>query len=260
MTAPVFLGESSPLAGLQAGDRYILGGDEGRHARVVQRRALGEAIDLVDGRGLRLRCVVSGLPTVEAQSRAATLELTVQERIVEAEPQPVLTLVQGLAKGEHSDLAITQAVETGVNAIVPWQADRSIVIWRGDREAKSLAKWSAAVTAAAKQSRRAFIPPISAAVNSVQLAKLVASVTNSGGLALVLDSAGEIALSRVELPSSGQVLVIVGPEGGISDTELAALSASGAISVRMGPEIMRSSTAGAVAIALLAVKLGRWEG
>ena len=257
MTAPVFLGAPAELASLDAGDRYLLTGDEGRHARVVQRREVGEAIDLVDGRGLRLRCVVSGLPDGSG-GKPQSLELEVTARVVEPAPTPEITLVQALAKGDHSEMAITTAVETGVNAVVPWQADRSIVIWRGDRAEKSRAKWEAAVTAAAKQSRRAYIPTVEPPVNTAQLVNLVKETVADQGVALVLDAAGAISLEAAKLPVNGKILVIVGPEGGISDTELAALNAAGANSVRLGQYIMRSSTAGPVAIAVIAMKLGRW--
>jgi len=255
MTAPLFLADAAVLAPLQVGDHLTLDGDEGRHARVVQRRQVGELLDVSDGHGLRLRCVIDALP----ENAKSALDLQIQERIAEPAAEPRITLVQALAKGDHSEMAITTAVETGVDAVIPWQADRSIVVWRGDRAVKSAAKWTAAVTAAAKQSRRAWIPPVEAAVNSDQLAALVRQVSQNGGTALVLDAAGDMSLSAVPLPNAGQILIIVGPEGGISDAELTALNAAGAISVRLGPEIMRSSTAGPVAVAIIAMRLGRWE-
>ena len=278
MTAPVFLAppssppnsplKSSPnspsglssglssgaLAAVQPGDRYILTGDEGRHARVVQRLQAGELVDIVDGSGLRLRCEVVPPDGLGKD----VLSVTVLSRTTEPNPVPALTLVQALAKGEASELAIAQAVEVGVSAIQPWQSERAIVIWRGERAAKSAVKWETAVSRAAKQARRALVPPVRPVVTTPELATLVQRTVQADGAAFVLDGAASASLADVPLPTTGEILVIVGPEGGISADEIARLTAAGAVSVTAGPHIMRSSTAGAVATAALMLRLGRW--
>jgi 16S rRNA (uracil1498-N3)-methyltransferase len=199
----------------------------------------------------------------------------------EPEPDIVLILVQALAKGDRDEMAVEAAVETGVDGIVPWQAERSVVIWRGERAAKSLVRWRATVRAAVKQSRRARVPPVSSAVTTAQLAALIQAAVSNNGVALVLHEDANVSLADVPLPSAAavaakeaarpadevpvwadgpvQVVVIVGPEGGISDAELAALTQAGAVTVRLGPHVLRTSTAGPVAIALLSQRLGRWE-
>ena len=150
MSAPVFLAEAggssdgataSGLAGYPAGSLYVLDGAEGRHAGVVQRRGVGEHVDVVDGDGLRLRCVIE---LVEA----AQVSLRVEEVVQEPAPDVVVTLVQALAKGDRDEMAIEAATEVGADAVVPWQAERSVVVWRGDRAAKSRARWLATVRAA----------------------------------------------------------------------------------------------------------------
>ncbi|MBD8077460.1 16S rRNA (uracil(1498)-N(3))-methyltransferase [Cellulosimicrobium arenosum] len=262
MSAPVFLAETR-LDDLVPGDRYVLDGAEGRHAGVVQRRGPGERVDVSDGAGLRLRCVVEQVDT-------SRVTLLVQE--VEAEPEPgvVLTLVQALAKGDRDEMAIEAATEVGVDAIVPWQAERSVVVWRGERAARSRARWLATVRTASKQARRARLPRTDVAVDSRGLAELAAQVVAAGGCVIVLHEEATTPLADVPLPvpaptapvdeSGGApaVLVVVGPEGGISAGELEAFTSAGAVAARLGPHVLRTSTAGPVAVAILAERLGRW--
>jgi 16S rRNA (uracil1498-N3)-methyltransferase len=247
MTAPVFLVTAATLADLSVGDEVTLDGPEGRHAFVVQRRRVGERIDLVDGAGTRASTRI-------AQVTGTTAELVVESVTYEAEPTVRISLAQALAKGDRDELAISAATEVGVDEIVPWQADRSIVVWRGDRAAKSRARWHAAVDTATKQSRRARRPVVHTEVDTNGLVDLVQQVAAS----LVLDADATKAFADLVLPTAGTILVIVGPEGGISEEELTALTTAGAQPVRLGPHVLRTSTAGPIAIALLAERLGRW--
>ena len=251
MSAPVFLAEPGTLDGVRAGDAYRLTGAEGRHAAVVQRRAAGERVDVVDGRGVRL------LGVVEAAGPDG-LALRVEARDDEPAPAVSLVLVQALAKGDRDDLAIEAATEVGVDAVVPWQADRSIVQWRGERGEKSRAKWVQTVRAAAKQSRRAWVPDVDEPHDTRRLAARAARVTAGGGAVLVLHEEATTPIASAALPASGECLVVVGPEGGIGDDELARLTDAGAVAVRLGPHVLRTSTAGPVALAVLAERLGRW--
>jgi 16S rRNA (uracil1498-N3)-methyltransferase len=260
VSAPVFLAEGGGLAALAPGDAFLLEGAEGRHAGVVQRRGPGERLDVVDGAGTRARCVVEA-------AGADGVRLRVVD--VEREPAPgvVLTLVQALAKGDRDELAVEAAVEVGVDAVVPWQAERSVVVWRGPRAAKSHARWVATVRSAVKQARRACVPPVGEPVTSKQLAARVREVVGAGGAVVVLHEEATTPLAGVALPAAApdgpgaaapELLVVVGPEGGISDGELELLTAAGAVAARLGPHVLRTSTAGPVAIALLCERLGRW--
>jgi len=254
MSAPVFLAGPGTLDALGVGDTYLLDGEEGRHAGLVQRRGAGERIDLVDGDGVRLRTVV------EEVSREG-LRLRVESREVEEAPEPALVLVQALAKGDRDELAVEAATEVGVDVVVPWQAERSVVVWRGDRAAKSQARWRATVRSAVKQSRRARKPRVEDAVDSRRLVERVREVVAAGGLAVVLhEEASEPVSVALEAAreAHGEVLVVVGPEGGISEREVESLLAAGARAVRLGPHVLRTSTAGPVALGLLAHHLGRW--
>ena len=251
MSAPVFLAEPGTLDGVTDGATYLLDGTEGRHAGVVQRRGPGERVDVVDGSGVRLLGVV-GAVTSEG------VLVHVQQRVVEPAPAVALVLVQALAKGDRDEMAIEAATEVGVDAVVPWQAERSIVVWRGDRAAKSRARWLGTVRAAAKQSRRARVPDVEVALDGRGLTERVRAVVAAGGVALVLHEDASDPIASAGLPEAGECLVVVGPEGGIGDGELGRLVDAGARAVRLGPHVLRTSTAGPVALAMLAERLGRW--
>ena len=251
MTAPVFFLSSTTLADITPGSEVTLDGPEARHAIVVQRRRTGDLIDLVDGAGLRVSVRIRDIDNGTARAIVEAIHR-------EDEPSVRLVLVQALAKGDRDERAISVATETGVDEIVPWQAERSIVVWRGDRAAKSRARWNAAVDAATKQSRRARRPVVHDEVDSTGLAAMVRTITAGGGAALVLHATAAERFADVPLPTTGKVLIAIGPEGGISDRELADLEAAGARPVRLGPHILRTSTAGPIAVAMAAERLGRW--
>lgn len=256
MSAPVFLAESGNLGGLTQGDTYVLDGLEGRHAGVVQRRGVGERIDVVDGAGLRLTCRVTAV-------QAAEVTLEVVESVQESTDGVSVVLVQALAKGDRDELAIEAATEAGVDAVLPWQAERSVVVWRGDRAAKSRARWVATVRAATKQARRASLPGVGEVVDAKGLAARTAQVVASGGVVVVLHEEATLPIAQVPLPprtgdAVAEVLVVVGPEGGISDRECTLLTEAGATLARLGPHVLRTSTAGPIAVALLSERLGRW--
>lgn len=257
MSAPVFLAEAGDLGGLAPGDTYVLDGLEGRHAGVVQRRGVGERIDVVDGEGLRVGCRVTAV-----QASEVTLEVVDVHR--EASDGVSVVLVQALAKGDRDELAIEAATEAGVDAVLPWQAERSVVVWRGDRAAKSRARWVATVRAATKQARRAALPAVGEVVDAKGLAARTAQVVAQGGVVVVLHEEATAPIAQVSLPvpdpqaPAREVLVVVGPEGGISERECALLTGAGASLARLGPHVLRTSTAGPIAVALLSERLGRW--
>lgn len=248
MTAPVFLVEPAALDS----DPVVVDGAEGRHAATVRRIAVGEPVDLVDGAGHRARCVVTAVGR-------DTITCAVQERVFEAEPRPRITVVQALPKGDRGELAVEVMTEAGVDAVVPWQAERCITRWRGDRVARSLTKWRSAARAAAKQSRRSRIPEVSEPVGKAGVVALLESAT----LGIVLHEEGAVRLSQLPLPEelfgpAGHAVLVVGPEGGFSDAELAAFEDAGALRALLGPTVLRTSTAGVAALAVLQARCGRW--
>ncbi|MGM1063424.1 16S rRNA (uracil(1498)-N(3))-methyltransferase [Saccharothrix sp. Mg75] len=244
MTLPVFL-----VPALPAGDAVVLDGPEGRHAATVRRLRAGEELVLSDGTGDQVRCVVE-----EALKDA--LRLRVVERWTVPEPSVRVVLVQALVKGDRGELAVELATEAGVDAVVPWRASRCVTKWEdGPRGAKALERWRATAREAAKQARRARVPSVADPVQTPGLASLV----SSSATALVLHESSSQGIGTVPLPPSGDVLLVVGPEGGITDGELSALTAAGAHVVRLGPAVLRASTAAAVALGALGVLTDRWR-
>lgn len=246
MSAPLFLVGEGTLDDVTVGDSVRLDGPEGRHAATVTRLAVGEAILLADGTGARVAGRVS-------MSGRDVLEVTVEEVTREPAPEPRFTLVQALAKGDRDLLAIEMATELGVDELVPWSAARSVVVWRGERAAKSRAKWVRTVLAASKQARRARVPEVAPLADGGALRERVARAE----VALVLHEEASEPLAGVQLPTTGEVLLIVGPEGGITAEETAGLVEAGARVVRLGDTVLRTSSAGPAAIALLSGR-SRW--
>lgn len=256
MSAPVFLAEGNNLLSHEVGSIFVLDGEEGRHAGVVQRRQAGERIDIVDGKGARLSTVVES-------TQQGHLELRVEEVSQEPANSHQFVLVQALAKGDRDEMAIEASTEIGVDGVVPWQADRSIVVWRGPRAAKSHARWVATIRAATKQARRARIPFVEQPVDSKGLCKLIETTIASGGAAIVLHEEATTPIGAIQLPPAGetapQVLLIVGPEGGMTDREVESFQEAGAQLGRLGPHVLRTSTAGPVALSVLSATTGRWS-
>jgi len=257
MSAPVFIAEAHDLSAYKPGSIFHLDGAEGRHAGVVQRRQAGERLDVVDGYGRRLRCVIAAV-------NQSDLDLEVIEYCDESARPFEFVLVQALAKGDRDELAIEAATELGVDTVVPWQAERSIVIWRGERAAKSHAKWRATVRSAAKQARRSRIPHVNDPMDSKALAAWIKEVTHSGGMVIVLHEDATQPLGSLSLPTTTvgdnpvRIVLVVGPEGGMSEREVESFTAAGAQLRLLGPHVLRTSTAGPVGLTLLSHLTGRW--
>ncbi|MET9247157.1 16S rRNA (uracil(1498)-N(3))-methyltransferase [Nonomuraea sp. NPDC003709] len=241
MTVPVFLSQELD------GPELTLGGPEGRHAASVRRLRAGERIDLTDGAGAVAECVVR-------EVLKDALRLDVLRRYEVEPPRPRLVVVQGLPKGDRGELAVEMMTEAGVDVIVPWAASRSITQWKGDKVAKGLHKWRSTAREAGKQARRFHLPEVTEPATTAQVDKLLAGAA----LGLVLHEEAAEPLSGVALPASGDIVVVVGPEGGVSDDELAGFRAAGAVSVLLGPTVLRTSTAGVAAASVLLTRTGRW--
>lgn len=242
MSAPVFLADDV------AGDHIVLSGPEGRHAATVRRLRTGEAVDVVDGRGTRASCRVTSVGR-------DTVGLDVASRTTEVVVEPRLVLVQGLVKGDRGELAVELATEVGIDEVVPWSAERCIVTWTGERGAKAQARWRATAREAAKQSRRSWVPQVTEVHASAQVAERV----RASSAAFVLHEAAADSLALQAFPSSGEVVLVVGPEGGITEGEVAAFLAAGAVCARLGASVLRTSTAGAVAAAVVSAQTARWR-
>jgi 16S rRNA (uracil1498-N3)-methyltransferase len=261
MTLPVFLADDllvPSAAALRPGDAARLEGAEGRHAALARRLAVGELLDVVDGAGLRLTCEATAVSSAGA-------ELLVRARREEPEPRPALVLVQALAKGGRDEQAVETATEIGVDRVVPWQANRSVVRWQGAKAQRGRAKWQALVRAASKQSRRARIPEVLPVLDSRGLAAWVRGFADEGGRCLVCHEEAVRALTAhleelgADLGRAAGIAMIVGPEGGVDAAELEALRAAGAVPVLLGPHVLRSASAGPAAAVLVSAATGRWS-
>ncbi|MFE4608607.1 16S rRNA (uracil(1498)-N(3))-methyltransferase [Streptomyces niveus] len=246
MTAPVFVVDAT--VGLRPGT-VTLEGPEGRHAVSVRRLRVGEEVVLTDGAG------TGAHGTVAAVHGKDRLDVEVTGVRTEAEPAPRITVVQALPKGDRGEVSVETMTETGVDAIVPWQAARCITQWKGERGAKSLAKWRATAREAGKQSRRLRFPVVAEAASSKEVAALLAAAD----FAAVLHEEGSEPLATAQLPGAGSIVLVVGPEGGVSPDELALFADAGAAPYRLGPTVLRTSTAGTAACALLLGRTGRWS-
>jgi 16S rRNA (uracil1498-N3)-methyltransferase len=239
--APLFLVDT-----LGEGDEILVSGDEGRHAVDVLRLTPGEHVRVGDGHG-----TVADGEVLTAGPQG--LRVAVRDRFEIAPQSPEFVLVQALPKGDRGPLAVDLATELGVDRIVPWTASRCVTRWREDRVDRGLAKWRSAARAASKQSRRPRVPEVTDPMSTREVCGLLADAD----LALVLHEQARRPLTELTIPREGTIVVVVGPEGGLTDGEVVAFRAAGASAVRLGPEVLRSSTAGAAAFAALATRT-RW--
>ncbi len=244
VSLPLFLVGAGELP---ASGRFELGGDEGRHAAKVRRLRVGEHLELADGAGVLAGCVVTDVG----------VGLVVDVLAVRTVPAsaPRLTVVQALPKGDRGELAVELMTELGVDVVVPWAAERSIAKWEGMKAGRNQERWAAHAREAAKQARRSWVPLVEAPVDSAAVAARI----RDAAVAIVLHEAATAPLTETALPSAGELVLVVGPEGGVSDKELTQFQEAGARSCRLGPEVLRTSTAGAAALAVLAARLGRWS-
>lgn len=243
MSLPVFLCDA--VAAASVGDELVLDGDEGRHAATVMRIRPGEQLVLTDGAGTSAtgRVVEAG----KARLTVGIDDVTLTERDL-----PQVTVVQAIPKGDRGELAVEMLTEVGVDRIVPWAAARSVAVWRGDRAAKSLARWRAAARTATKQSRRSWLPAVDEPAGTADVVALL----RDADLGVVLHEEGTVPLDTLSLDGVRSVVVVVGPEGGLDGEELAAFASAHV--VRLGASVLRTSTAGVAAVAALLSRTPRW--
>ncbi|HET8604332.1 MAG TPA: 16S rRNA (uracil(1498)-N(3))-methyltransferase [Marmoricola sp.] len=244
MSLPVFL--CADVTGVAAGAEVVLEGDEGRHAVVVRRTRVGEGIVLTDGAGTAATCEVTGTARAALTARVSSVSVAPRE-------EPSVTVVQAIPKGDRGELAVEVLTEVGVDRIVPWTAERCVAVWRGERAAKSLGKWRASAREAAKQARRAWFPSVAEPASTAEVVGILAAAD----LAVVLHEEATAPLASLPVAGTGSMVVVVGPEGGLTEEELAAFA--DAHVVRLGSSVLRTSTAGVAAVAALLARTPRWS-
>jgi 16S rRNA (uracil1498-N3)-methyltransferase len=235
--------ELPAAAAVGVGDLVRLDGPEGRHAADVRRLRIGEPIDLTDGSGALLHATVSEVHKGGLVAEVGSVEIVDR-------PSPRFTVVQALAKGGRDEQAVETMTEIGVDEVVGWQAERCIARWTD----RSATRWSDTSRAAAKQARRAWWPTVSGPESTSDVARRL----GDADLAVLLHESASQSLADLAVPRHGDVVIVVGPEGGISDLELSQLTAAGGRAVRLGDTVLRASTAGAAALAVLCAAT-RWR-
>ena len=238
--------EGAAVADAAPGDDVVITGAEAHHAAVVRRVRVGEAVTVGDGSGVWL----DGTVTEAAPKRVV---VSVTARTTTSPAHPRIVLAQALAKGDRDELAVQAATELGADEIVPWQAARSVSRWNDDKAAKGVARWQSIVREAAKQAHRAWVPAVTPPADVRGLARRAA-----GAVVLVLEPTASVALSAVAVADAAEIVLVVGPEGGLAPEEITTLTDAGAIAVRLGDTVLRTSTAGPAALAVLNARLGRW--
>jgi 16S rRNA (uracil1498-N3)-methyltransferase len=235
------------LDGARVGSTVEVTGDEAHHAVTVRRLRVGERVALTDGLG---RAAVGSVSSTGKRELAVTVESLVHSPL----PEPVVTVVQAIPKGNRGELAVEVLTEIGVARVVPWAASRSVAVWKGERARKSVERWRATAREASKQARRPWFAGVDDLATTTQVSDLIATAR----LAVVLHEAATTPLASLDVPAAGSLVVVVGPEGGLSDREVAAFETAGALAVHLGSEVLRTSTAGVAAVAALLSRTARW--
>lgn len=245
MSLPVHLVPG--LAGVGVGSEVSVEGDEAHHAVAVRRLRVGEQVVLTDGAGTSVQGRV-------ASTGKRVFAVSVESVRADDAPQPAVVVVQAIPKGDRGELAVEVLTEVGVAEIVPWAAARSVAVWKGERATKSVARWRSTAREAAKQARRPWFPAVAELASTDDVVALIAAAD----LAVVLHEEASLPLASIRIPNAGRIVVVVGPEGGLSDEEVSAFVEAGAVSVRLGAEVLRTSTAGVAAVAVLLARTARW--
>ena len=253
MSLPVFI--HPDLSAARTGEAFSFTGSEARHAVTVKRMGEGERLELIDGTGIRLTL------TITAATGKDSLEGMVESIVTTPEPTPRVTVVQAIPKSERAELAVDLATQAGADEIIAWQADRCVAKWDGKKAPKAVAKWQAAADSAAKQSRRARIPQVRGPLTTPQLVQELSRDRAAGDAAaaptvLVLHEEATASIKDVTL--ADDVVLLVGPEGGIGDAELDRLKEAGATPIKLGPEVLRTASAAMVALAAIGMRTQRW--
>jgi 16S rRNA (uracil1498-N3)-methyltransferase len=229
------------------GDRVIFDAGETRHlARVLRLRA-GDEVSALDGRGHELRVRLASV------GRHAAEGVVLETRPVATESAFRLTLAQSIPKGEKMEAVIRMSTELGVHRVVPLVTDRTVAAPGAERGTARITRWQRVAREAATQSGRGAVPE----VDTPRPLGVWLEERRSEELLLCLWESGTTPLAaRLPPDPVAAATVLIGPEGGLSSGEVQAAAAAGAVVAGLGPRILRTETAGPVALALLQSRYG----
>ena len=237
---PLFIVENIP----DRGD-VVIEGDEAHHLGVA-RIKVGERITVTNGAGRRAEVEVLDINKRNVGCR-------ILEVVDEPRPNTILTVVQALTKGDRARETIELLTEGGAEIIIPWQAANSIGQWKEEKDA--LSKWRTWAREATKQSRRSWIPQVLDLHSTAELKRRI----QDGEFSLVFHESSESSLTEIfNSAAPKEVILVIGPEGGITEDEVAGLVTSGAKVVSIGRAVFRSAHAGVAALAAVQTGFGIW--
>jgi 16S rRNA (uracil1498-N3)-methyltransferase len=233
---------------LAIGARFALSEAATAHLVRVLRLDVGSPCVLFNGDGFDY-----GARLVSVEKRGAQVEV-LSKTVVGNESPLRITLAQGIARGDKMDWILQKATELGVARIAPVVTDRTEVKLDAERSEKKSAHWRGVLAAACEQSGRAVLPELPA---PQPLVKFAAGDTNTHRL--VLDPEAGQSLASLQIQPGDTITLVIGPEGGLSDRDLAALRAGGYAGIKLGPRILRTETAGIATLAALNALYGDWR-
>jgi 16S rRNA (uracil1498-N3)-methyltransferase len=250
MRVPRFFATPGEISGTEV----HLGGEEARHALKVLRLEVGDRIAVLDNRGVEYQAEISSVGPDGLTGRVLGHDAR------RTEPRLSVTIAQGIPKGDRFETVVQKATEVGALRFVPLFTERTVVELAGSKAAARTERWRRVAKEAAKQAGRAIVPEITDPLNLGHLLEW----WGSRGQVLVLwedertRGLRELVRPLNDVDETRELLMVIGPEGGLSEREVAELR-RGAETVTLGPRIMRTETAGPVALAcalLLAGDLG----
>ena len=227
---------------LNMGRTLELDGPPSKHLLTVLRLKTGAPLILFNGDGREFSARLEG-----ASKNRATVCIDAQQPARRESPLQI-TLLQGVSRGERMDYTLQKAVELGVGRIVPVLTERSIVKLDDKNTPRKLAHWRNVIIGACEQSGRLSVPELA---EPLRLTALLADSTGTATLKLLLDPAADTSPRMLARPPERALALLVGPEGGLSDAECLLARRSGFLGIRLGPRILRTETAGLVALSVM---------
>lgn len=230
---------------LTSGNRHTIEGDAANHITRVLRLERGDPLTLFDGHGGEYGA------HIEEFRKGAVIVAVGERSAIDRESRLSLTLAQGVSRGERMDWVVQKATELGVTRIVPVLTERTVVKLDSKQSERKLGHWRGIAVAACEQSGRDRVPDIAAPLDLHDFLR----GTDSRATRLLLSPTGTQRVDDLQAPE-GKIVVLIGPEGGLAETEQRAALDAGFLPVRLGPRVLRTETAAIAALTLLQHQFG----